>query len=156
MVSDSEIGIGGTTAWKMNGLGPRSTAGFYFEPSAANATNVTSDPYGQNQQYAFIQFVTSYQHSSGTLRLRVTTLARQMTFDMNAIKASFDQEAAAVLMARLAVFKVQESVVPNEILRWIDRNLIKLCTAVADYRKDDINSFRLSPVYSLYPQFMSI
>ena len=41
-----------------------------------------------------------------------------------------------------------------DILRWIDRMLIRLVGKFADYRKDDPASFRLSSAFSIYPQFM--
>ncbi|POW19805.1 hypothetical protein PSHT_04243 [Puccinia striiformis] len=42
------------------------------------------------------------------------------------IASSFDQEAAAVLMARIAVFKAEIDDSPD-VLRWLDRMLIRLC-----------------------------
>lgn len=41
------------------------------------------------------------------------------------IESSFDQEAAAVLMARLGVFRVESEEGPD-VLRWLDRQLIRL------------------------------
>lgn len=41
------------------------------------------------------------------------------------ISAGFDQEAAAVLMARLAVFRAETDDGPD-VLRWLDRMLIRL------------------------------
>lgn len=38
--------------------------------------------------------------------------------------------------------------------RWLDRNLIRLCSKFGDYRKDDPLSFTLNPLFSLFPQFM--
>lgn len=88
--------------------------------------------------------------------LRVTTVARNFDDTTNSNQnmiAGFDQEAATILMARIALFKAesQESV---DILRWLDRMLIRLMNKFADYRKEDPNSFVLSPQFSLYPQFM--
>jgi hypothetical protein len=54
---------------------------------------------------------------------------------------SFDQEAAAVLMSRIAVFKAEVDDGPD-VLRWVDRMLIRLCSKFAEYRKDDPSSFR--------------
>jgi protein transport protein SEC23 len=57
-------------------------------------------------QGGLIQFVTHYQHSSGQFRLRVTTVARNFAEPGSPmIGQLFDQEAAAVLMAWIAVFK---------------------------------------------------
>jgi len=41
------------------------------------------------------------------------------------IAAGFDQEAAAVLMARVAVFRAETDDGPD-VLRWLDRMLIRL------------------------------
>ena len=41
------------------------------------------------------------------------------------VSAGFDQEAAAVLMSRLAVFR-SESDDGADVLRWVDRMLIRL------------------------------
>merc|ERR1712137_935898 len=64
-----------------------------------------------------------------------------------------DQEAAAVLMSRIAVFKAEVDDGPD-VLRWVDRMLIRLCARFAEYRKDDPSSFRLEKNFTLYPQFM--
>jgi protein transport protein SEC23 len=86
--------------------------------------------------------------------LRVTTIARNWA-DASApeIQASFDQEAAAVAMARIAIFKAEIDDGPD-VLRWLDRMLIRLCQKFAQYRKDDPSSFTLNDNFSIYPQFM--
>uniref|UniRef100_A0A3B4DHX8 Protein transport protein SEC23 n=1 Tax=Pygocentrus nattereri TaxID=42514 RepID=A0A3B4DHX8_PYGNA len=103
-----------------------------------------------------IQYVTQYQHSSGQRRIRVTTIARNWAdaqTQIQNIAASFDQEASAILMARLAVYRAESEEGPD-VLRWLDRQLIRLCQKFGDYHKDDPNSFRFSETFSLYPQFM--
>ena len=65
-----------------------------------------------------------YQHSSGQQRLRVTTIAHNFAEAGSPhVAASFDQEAAAVLMSRIAVFKAETDDSPD-VLRWLDRMLI--------------------------------
>ncbi|AET38507.1 GTPase-activating protein SEC23 Ecym_2811 [Eremothecium cymbalariae DBVPG len=150
-VSDSEIGIGGTCTWKMASLSPHHSYAVFFE--IAN-TAAAASIMGDRPKLAYTQFITAYQHASGTNRVRVTTVANQMLpFGNPAIAASFDQETAAVLMARIAVDKA-ESDDGADVIRWIDRTLIKLCQKYADYNKADPGSFRLSPNFSLYPQFI--
>jgi len=56
-------------------------------------------------------------------------------------------------MARYAVFKT-ENEDPLDVLRWVDRSLIRLMTKFADYRKDDPSSFTLSNEFCIFPQFM--
>lgn len=109
----------------------------------------------QGPQKGMMQFLTYYQHSSGQYHLRVTTVARNLSGPAGdpALAQSFDQEAAAVLMSRIAVFKAEVDDGPD-VLRWVDRMLIRLCSRFADYRKDDSTSFRLEKNFTLYPQFM--
>ena len=114
-------------------------------------------PAGQALQpgsHGLIQFVTHYQHSSGQQCLQVTTIAHNFAEAGSPnIAASFDQEAVAVLMARIAVFKAEIDNSPD-VLRWLDRMLIRLCQKFADYCKEDPTSFRLTNNFSIYPQFM--
>ncbi|XP_033101131.1 protein transport protein Sec23A-like isoform X1 [Anneissia japonica] len=149
-VSDTEIGMGGTCQWKFCGLYPNSTAAVFFE-----VVNQHSAPIPQGGR-GCIQFVTQYQHSSGQRRVRVTTLARNWAdaaTNIQHIAAGFDQEAACVLMARMATYKA-ENEEGLDVLRWLDRNLIRLCQKFGEYHKDDPNSFQFADNFSLYPQFM--
>uniref|UniRef100_A0A670IMH4 Protein transport protein SEC23 n=1 Tax=Podarcis muralis TaxID=64176 RepID=A0A670IMH4_PODMU len=149
-VSENEIGTGGTCQWKICGLNPTTTLGLYFE-----VVNQHNAPIPQGGRGA-IQFVTQYQHSSGQRRIRVTTVARNWAdaqTQIQNIAASFDQEAAAILMARLAVYRAETEEGPD-VLRWLDRQLIRLCQKFGEYHKDDPSSFRFSETFSLYPQFM--
>ena len=149
-VSETEIGIGGTCAWKFCSVTPQTTAALYFE--VVNQAQANSSV--PQNTYGYMQFVTTYQHASGQMRLRVTTICRNFV-DPNSpdVPASFDQEAAAVVMARIAVFK-SEIEDGADVLRWLDRMLIRLCQKFAEYRKDDPMSFRLSENFSIYPQFL--
>ena len=58
------------------------------------------------------------------------------------------------MMARMAIFKADNLEDPSDILRWLDRMLIRLVSKFANYRKDDPASFQLAPNFSIYPQFM--
>lgn len=150
-VGETECGIGNTCAWKMCGIDPTSSYGVYFEIAGQGGP----PQHQQAQQKGMMQFLTYYQHSSGQFHLRVTTIARNLSGPAGdpAIAQSFDQEAAAVLMSRIAVFKAEVDDGPD-VLRWVDRMLIRLCSRFADYRKDDPSSFRLEKNFTLYPQFM--
>merc|ERR1719436_254497 len=120
-ISEQEIGIGNTTAWRFCALTPSS------------------------------------QHASGQKRVRVTTLARNWadpTTALQHIAASFDQEGAAVLMARMASWRADTSEEGADVLRWVDRMLIRLCQKFGEYNKDAPDSFRFPENFSLYPQFM--
>jgi len=148
-VGETEIGQGNTNAWAIPSIDEETTLAVYFE-----VTNQANAPV-QNGQQRFLQLLTTYQHSSGQYRLRVTTLSHTWadTSQLADIARGFDQEAAAVLMARIASHKTATEEA-FDILRWIDRMLIRLVAKFADYRKDDAASFRLSSSFSIYPQFM--
>jgi protein transport protein SEC23 len=73
--------------------------------------------------------------------------------DLREMAYGFDQETSAVIMARYAVYKTlsEESM---DVIRWLDRMLIKLVARFAEYKKDEPSSFKLSREFSLFPQFM--
>uniref|UniRef100_A0A7S4RUH7 Protein transport protein SEC23 n=1 Tax=Alexandrium monilatum TaxID=311494 RepID=A0A7S4RUH7_9DINO len=147
-VAETEIGEGNTCQWVVGSLDKNTTIGFYFE-----VTNQQANSMPQGKQ-SHLQFQTCYLHPSGRKRLRVTTVSHRYTdANMSDIATGFDQEAAAVLMARYAVCKC-ENEDPLDVLRWVDRMLIRLVSKFADYRKDDPSSFHLSPEFSIFPQFM--
>jgi protein transport protein SEC23 len=160
-VSEITVGVGGTNAWSLGGADPNTTVAIYFDVS-----NTGKVPEGKRR---CIQFLTRYLHASGRTRLRATTLVgpwynppdipkdnpqAERQANMNSpVRMSFDQEAAAVLSARMAVHQTETDQV-GDVLRWIDRSLIRLCAKFAEYEPDNMNSFRLTPEFSLYPQFM--
>lgn len=141
-VSDSEVGLGGTAQWKFCSLNPSLTTAIYFDVVQTNPS--------QQSQRGYIQFITQYQHMDGFRHVRVSTIGRN--FGTN--DYAFDQECACVLVARLACFRAQTESNGPDILRWLDRNLIRLCQKFGDYRKDCPETFQLSPMYSMFPQFM--
>lgn len=147
-VAETEIGEGNTCQWVVGSLDRNTTIGFYFDIANQQANSV---PQGKQ---AFLQFQTCYLHPSGRKRLRVTTVSHRFSdAQMTDIQPGFDQEAAAVLMARYAVFKC-ENEDPLDVLRWVDRMLIRLVSKFANFRKDDPSSFHLGPEMTIFPQFM--
>ncbi|EFA84122.1 putative transport protein [Heterostelium album PN500] len=153
-VSENEIGIGGTSSWKVCGLDQNSTFAFYFEVANQHTNPIAPD------QPGLIQFITTYQNSQGKRILRVTTVRRDWSDTANESNDSvsmlangFDQETSAALMARLAVFKAETEELPD-ITRWLDKMLIRLVSKYADFRKDDPRSFKLAPNFAIYPHFM--
>lgn len=144
-VSDTEIGTGGTAQWKLCSFTPGTSGAWYFDVvQSPPAPNV------QSSQRGFIQFITHYTGSDGFKHLRVSTVAR----NFGANDYAFDQEAACVLMARMACFRAEQESNGPDILRWLDRNLIRLCQKFGDYRKDLPETFQLSPTFSMFPQFI--
>lgn len=151
-VADTVIGEGNTTAWKMCGLDKSTCLTVLFDLSASDKANT---PGAANPQL-YLQFLTSYQSPDGQLVLRVTTVTRtwvDVAVSSEELVQGFDQETAAVVMARLASLKM-ETEETFDATRWLDRLLIRLCSKFGDYRKDDPSSFTLNPSFSLFPQFM--
>ena len=90
----------------MGCIDPTTTLGFYFE--VANSEDMSI----QNRRRC-LQLVTNYTHPNGRLRRRVTTISGNWHMDFNnmgPIAASFDQECAAVMIARLATQRLLEEV----------------------------------------------
>lgn len=150
MVSDIPVGQSGTRCWSVGGMDTNSTYSFVLDIDESSNKN-------NNIRNAIIQIHTTYVHGDRSSRLRVTTLLRKLSSDFNSNKyevaQSFDQEAAAVLIARLCVDKgyKEDSI---EVLRWLDKNLIRLINKFAEYNKDDPRSFKLTKEFSCFPQFM--
>lgn len=147
--SDTVVGVGNTSEWNIGGIDKNSSLAFYFDIVNKNANTSNAHP------PVFLQFQTKYQHSDGSTRIRVTTVQRCLAApeDRRELAYGFDQEAAAVLMARYSVVRCQIDE-PLDVIRWLDRMLIKLVSKFAEYKRDDPNSFKLSREFSLYPQFM--
>lgn len=150
-VSETEIGQGGTTAWYLGGLDRNLTLAFYLDVPA-------SQPGKENiltAKMGFLQFVTQYKHPSGQLRLRVTTVTRRFADPNNMfdLVQGFDQEATCIIVGRLGIAKA-EIEEPVEVLRWLDKMLIRLVTKFASYKRDDLQSFNMPKEFALYPQFI--
>jgi protein transport protein SEC23 len=159
-VSATVIGEGGTNTWAISALDPNSTLGFVFEVAQASGKTI---PQGRCPH---VQFITTYQHPSGCTRMRVTTTRLQWAAAIPAgqkqapsarqsVISSFDQETAVALMARIAVWRAEHSGdTIADVLRWLDRSLIRMCTKFATYEKDKPETFALPHELTLYPQFM--
>lgn len=150
--SDTVIGQGNTTAWKMSGLDRNTSLSLFFEVIPKEVSDVVSP--GSRQ--FFFQFLTYYQHSDGKMRMRSTTIARRWVDgaqNTEELVSGFDQETSAVIMARLASLKM-ETEEEFDATRWLDRALIHVASRFGDYRKDDLSSFRLSTRLAIFPQFM--
>jgi protein transport protein SEC23 len=148
-VSENELGIGGTSAWKICSFDPNSTFAVYFDVVATAANPI---PRGQN---AMVQFHTLYHLSSGQPVLRVTTLAYGYADPSGgpaAVLAGVDQEACAALMARVAVWRGEND--DPAPIKWLDRQLIRVMARYGEYRKGEISSFQIPATINLYPQFM--
>nr|XP_043609260.1 protein transport protein SEC23-like [Erigeron canadensis] len=150
-VGSQPIGQGNTTKWKLCGLDKDTCLTVFFDISSSD-----KDPSGNVNPQLYLQTLTSYQNADGQSKLRVTTVTRRWVDGAGIseeLMEGFDQETAAVVTARLVSYKM-ETEESFDATRWIDRNLIRLCSKFGDYRKDDPSSFSLNPSFSLFPQFM--
>lgn len=151
VISDKQIGIGATNEWKLCGVLPSTTLAFFFDISHSKADPVPSS------SNAIIQFVTKYTHiQTGQVRVRVTTSAirfAELNNSTSLISQSFDQEAATVLLARLATWKVRDEDL-LDVVHFIDRTLIRFCRKFGTYNKGDPQSFTLGQSFSVFPQFL--
>lgn len=151
-VADTVIGQGNTTAWKLCSLDKNTCLTVYFDIASSDRSNAP----GTLNPELYLQFLTSFQNPEGQPMLRVTTVSRRWVESVvgsEELVQGFDQESAAVVMARLCSHKM-EMEEGFDATRWLDRNLIRLCAKFGDYRKDDPASFTLNPCFSLFPQFM--
>jgi len=150
-VSDTSIGVGGTSLWRLCGLDPRTNLTIVFDITSAAG----SKDYSSGTDQFNLQFITRYVNSKGEHRCRVSTVARHWTYDdnLNDLISGFDQEAACVSMARIAGYKM-EFEEEFDATRWLDRSLIRLSSRFGEYRKDDPQSFSLRQEMEFYPQFM--
>ncbi|KAM7280651.1 hypothetical protein ACFE04_007785 [Oxalis oulophora] len=146
LVSDHVTGEGGTYIWKLGTLTNKTCIAFFFQ--------VSEEQKPQPGSAFFIQFITRYRHGNSGIRKRVTTAARRWVGKQSPeITAGFDQEAAASVMARLAIHRA-ETCYARDVIRWLDDTLISFASKFGEYIQEDPSSFRLSSNFSLYPQFM--
>ena len=148
-VAEVELGMGGTTAWRLCTLGPTTTLAVFFD-----VVNTHANPLPEGSPF-YLQFATTFTRSDGARRLRVVTLARAWaaTAASPAVLAGFDQEAAAVALARLATYKAEHEE-GFDPLRWLDRGLIRLVAKYGDFVADEPRSLALGPSLTYLPQFM--
>lgn len=145
-VSDKRDGIGGTSEWKFCSLTPNSTTALYFV--VQNSPTVTQ---AQQVPCGYVQFITQYYSSDGYKHVRVTTIKRNFGSD----DYEFDQESAAVLLARMACFRSDTNEgTGQEILRWIDKSLVRVCQKFGEYHPNSPESFRLKESFTMFPQFL--
>lgn len=150
-VSEKVIGIGGTTQWSLCGALPSTTLAFYFDISASKADPIPSG------QPGVIQFITTYRHvATGEYRTRVTTTPIQfldMANNRQVIANSFDQEAATVILARYAMWKVRDEDL-IDVIHYLDRTLIRFCRFFATYNPGDPSSFSFGESFQVFPTFL--
>jgi protein transport protein SEC23 len=153
-----EIGVGDTCAWKIAGLDPLTTFGVYLEVVNQH-TQPIAQQYGLVQfitQFqacngqrrvrvstvarkcvvycGVVQCTGLFPYLTGAMSIVIhSPLTNRSWANANVgreyVAAGFDQEAAAVMMARIAVFRAENDD-GADVLRWLDRMLIRLVRLV--------------------------
>jgi protein transport protein SEC23 len=140
------IGISGTNVFKIGSVSTHSSYAIYFDLNE----RVVGD-------YSIIQFITTYQHPDGSQRIHVTTSQRfinQSVIDsLDTVIEYFDQEAATVLIAREAIFKVKNGS-STDALNLTNKILIDFMSTFCKYSINDPNSIIIPPSINLLPQFI--
>eukprot|EP00672_Neobodo_designis_P024533 CAMPEP_0174834324 /NCGR_PEP_ID=MMETSP1114-20130205/4759_1 /TAXON_ID=312471 /ORGANISM="Neobodo designis, Strain CCAP 1951/1" /LENGTH=751 /DNA_ID=CAMNT_0016068231 /DNA_START=58 /DNA_END=2313 /DNA_ORIENTATION=- len=149
-VAETEVGLGGTSQWATSYVDSRSTYAVFFEPGVPPPNQQPTD-----KSSRFAQFVLRYQQGQ-TERIRVITVRHQVaqTTNFAELGQTFDQVAAAVLLARIAVHRAEQGAQHFDVLRWIDKHVIRLVSRFGDYAKDQPESLKLAPHFSNFPLFM--
>ena len=111
------IGESETDKWYLGGTDPNSCYTFFFEVDEKS----TKDP----KKYAFFQFLTTYKHPRGSIRLRVTTICKPYfhSFDKDRVLAGIDQSAIVTAYAKYTTYKRLETD-STVVIRWLDKVLI--------------------------------
>ena len=149
--NDYPVGEGGTCLWNLGGVDPTSTYTFFLDQSN------TDQNIANSLRYCTIQILTTYIASDRSTRLRVTTIRRKYSPDLQNNKyevgQGFDQQAAVVLLTKMAIWK-SDTEDRIDVLRWVDKSLINILQRFADYTKDVPASFRLTKEFEYLPQFI--
>ncbi|KPI87048.1 protein transport protein Sec23-like protein [Leptomonas seymouri] len=147
-VSEYEIGLGGTCQWTTCQLDSTATFAIYFDTTSSPSGEAAKNP------LRYTQIITRYEIGAET-RTRVTTLTLRQAQNppMQDLVAAFDQETAAVLMAREAVHKT-DSMPLFDVLRWLDRTLVRLVARFGVYTKDQPDTLRLPNEFVYFPAFL--
>ncbi|GET93748.1 protein transport protein sec23-like protein [Leishmania tarentolae] len=147
-VAEYEIGLGGTCQWTTCQLDSTTTFAIYYDTANTQSSEAAKNP------LRYTQIVTRYEMGQ-EIRTRVTTLTLRQAQNppIQDLVAAFDQETAAVLLAREAVHKT-DSMPLFDVLRWLDRTVVRLVSRFGEYTKDRPDSLRLPKEFVYFPAFM--
>lgn len=136
------MGAANGTIWKIGSIFPSSNISILLDKTAK----------ARNGDFGFVQITTHYQRSDKKMILKVTTFARIFTNSLEDVLAGFDQEAAAVLQARVFLMKKYEEVKDSE--RMIDKNLIRFTKSFAKFDRGVPSSLVLHDSMAYFPNYM--
>ncbi|GIQ89755.1 hypothetical protein KIPB_012313, partial [Kipferlia bialata] len=112
-VSEARVGKGGTNVWRLCGPDSETALTILLEPPVAQQ----AVPITQANQARHVQLRCAYVSTTGQRVLRVTTLRYQVVDAANEqyLAGGFDQECAAVVLAKLAVLRADQGVNVKEV-----------------------------------------
>lgn len=144
--SDIVVGEGGTTSWYLGTVDKNSCYALVLE-------NDRLDDLDLKDKNFIIQFRAYYKNAYGQLKLRITTISRRFgTINKENYSAGFDQEAAIVMTARVAM-SLSGMMDQKEVTKWIDKRLIKLYHRFGEFNRGYANTFKITDNFTLVPQF---
>ncbi|GET86447.1 protein transport protein sec23, putative [Leishmania tarentolae] len=156
--SPLEVGVGGTTRWRVSYLDKGMTLSFLFD--TATSSNQQGGEENSALERRFIQFVTRYTTPRGEQRVRVTSIMQPVapssaSPDYYTTAGAFDQTCAATIVARMAVSILEKHPGKwDDAKRWLDTLLVRFVRRYATFSPGDSNTLRLDPCLSLFPCFM--
>jgi protein transport protein SEC23 len=154
--SPLEIGVGGTTRWRVSSLDQGMTLSFIFDTATADGKQGSESVHEKR----FIQFVTRYVTPRGEQRVRVTSIVQPVapsdaTPDYFTQSGAFDQTCAATVVARLAVSILERHPGKwDDAKRWLDTLLVRFVRRYSTFTPNQPNTLQLNPCLSLFPSFM--
>lgn len=89
--------------------------------------------------------------------MRVTTIRKIFSAHEGAlsdIKEGFDQDAAFILFARITIRKIDTEPCVQDVVRWLDKQLIKFCHKMGKFIQDVPTSFKLPDKLDLFPVYV--
>lgn len=185
MASKSQIGEGRTNQWATGMIDRRTTFAVYFNiasttsapgsllsPSSTSASTSASSlfsfvrggikdtvsPSHESGPYRIVQFITRYELDT-EVRVRVTTIAHPLSYSptKQQLVEAFDQETAAVLLAREAIFRT-DSMSLLKILHWLDSKLVEVVASFGERNtqagRPGAPPMRLPPQCVFFPAFI--
>lgn len=102
-----------------------------------------------------MQIKTSYYYPENiNIRFqRITTIRRLFASFPGDLAQGFDQGAAVAYLAKQAATKSRE-LSTDELRHWLDNTLCKWAEMMAEFRRGDLDSFKLLDCIKAFPQFI--
>lgn len=150
-ISVKECGGARSFSWNAGCLSPHTCIGLTLTP-AKPSSNAADMAVMRDSQ--LLQLSATYSTAGGRRVRRVTTLRLprlQRSWDAKQLLPALDQKAVGALLVRQAVAKADGGASGPEMLKWIDRLLIKMMRTLCTYAKGDPGSVMLPREAGILP-----